>query len=779
MRSTGGKALVRFGATICLVVSLAACGGGGGGGGVSSTPTPPSTPGTPTTPSSPYTVATTPNTSTNFNTAEYQASKGSVAMDAIKAYQAGASGAGITAAIIDSGIKTDSPEFSGRILSASQDVVSNRGITDPSGHGTEVSAILAGARNGSGVMGVAYNANLLVLRTDDPGSCATSCAHYDTDIATAINTAVANNARVINISLGGNAPGSVFINAVTAAANAGVIVVISAGNDSNPNPDDFALVANNAGVQKQAVLRDGTTANVGMVIIAGSHDQDGVTLSHFSNAAGTGQNHYLAALGDSVQTINQNGQAVLGSGTSFATPQIAGAAALLAQAFPNLTGAQIVQLLFDSAVDLGATGTDAVYGRGKLSLTRAFSPQGQTSLSSSSASVSLTSNGSLGAPMGDAGLSANALGGAIILDGYSRAFALDIQRTLSRTPVNRSLASRLSGFAQGFSGGSGQVMVSVTVDRRTDASQPWIGLAQANLSAADARAARATAGFIASRIAPGTDIAFGFSQGGVGIADQLSGQVTPAFLIARDPLSTPGFENRPGDAMAIRHMVGRMGVTMTMERGDVVSWSLRQRDRSPYGIGTIRLDRAFGPLRLELGLGVMQEKDSLLGSRLGPVFGIAGSTTRLADAGASLKLFEGWSLSATARQGWTSADVGGGLVNRVNIVTRGFAIDLAGSGVLAANDRFGLRVAQPLRVEKGSLGLAVPVAYDYATGQSSIEARRMSLTPSGRELDVEASYGIPMLGGWVDANAYWRRDPGHIAAARNETGAALRWRASF
>src|SRR3546814_7652292 len=93
-----------------------------------------------------------------------------------------------------------------------------------------------------------------------------------------------------------------------------------------------------------------------MVIIAGSHNEAGTALSGFSNAAGSGQQHYLAALGENVRSIDENGAAIVGQGTPFATPQIAGAAALLAQAFPHLSGAQIVDILFDSAIDLGATG---------------------------------------------------------------------------------------------------------------------------------------------------------------------------------------------------------------------------------------------------------------------------------------------------------------------------------------------------------------------------------------------------------------------------------------
>src|SRR3546814_15982247 len=84
-----------------------------------------------------------------------------------------------------------------------------------------------------------------------------------------------------------------------------------------------------------------------------------------------------------------------------------------------------------------------------------------------------------------------------------------------------------------------------------------------------------------------------------------------------------------------------------------------------------------------------------------------------------------------------------------------------------------------LRVEGGGLKLAVPVAYDYLTGSVSTEARQMALSPSGREIDVEASYGFSLGGGRMDANAYWRKDPGHIAGAPHATGMALRYRLDF
>ena len=739
---------------VALGLALGACGGGGGtnsagssaGGGSSGVP------------------------AINFNTQEYRDSLGSVSMNAIAAYNANATGQGITVGIIDTGINTSTSEFAGRISSASRDVVSgsSRSISDQVGHGTAVASIIGAARNGSGIMGVAFNSTLAVMRADSPGQCASmsNCTFFDSDIANGVNIAVANGARVINISLGGNSsPSASFVNAIANAASRGVIVVIAAGNDSAANPDAFALVANNGAAQN-------------MVIIAGSHDGSN-NLSGFSNAAGSGASHYLVALGSSVPALDQNGGLATFSGTSFATPQIAGAAALLAQAFPNLTGAQIVDLLFSSAVDLGAAGTDSTFGRGRLDLTRAFQPVGTTSLASTGTPLSLTSNGSLGAPLGDGGQTSLALNGAIILDGFSRPFAVNLAGTLSRTPVSQSLYGKLQGNARAFTNAAGPVMVSVSVSRNPSQAQPWVGLAQSGLTANDARIARATAGAVISRIAPGTRIAFGFSESGVGLIDRMSGRTTPAFLVAGDAQSTPGFQTRRGNAVALAQDAGRLMLSTSMETGDAVTWAGDRQQRRPYNMAQLRAIRGFGPLMLDLGLGLLDEQATLLGSNLSPAFGVGGAATRFADAGANLAITDNWYLSARVRQGWTTARMNGGLVSSANIVTRGFAVDLAGSDLFSTGDRLGFRIAQPLRVESGGMRLNMPVAFDFASRSATLETRNMALSPSGREIDLETSYGFAGLGGWMDLNAYWRRDPGHIANTPDDRGVAWRYNTSF
>ena len=82
------------------------------------------------------------------------------------------------------------------------------------------------------------------------------------------------------------------------------------------------------------------------------------------------------ALGVDVDMTGRDGSVVTYSGTSFSTPAISGAAALIAQAKPNLTGAQIVSLLLNNAYDAGPPGRDEMYGNGMLDIGRAFAALG-------------------------------------------------------------------------------------------------------------------------------------------------------------------------------------------------------------------------------------------------------------------------------------------------------------------------------------------------------------------------------------------------------------------
>src|SRR6185503_19300873 len=120
----------------------------------------------------------------------------------------------------------------------------------------------------------------------------------------------------------------------------------------------------------------------------GALDKNGTTIADFSDKAGTGKNFYLMAVGVDDRAPDEQGTQYLWSGTSFSAPTISGAVALMAQSFPNLTGKQIVDILFKSADDLGAPGVDTVFGHGRLNIATAFQPIGATSMADSQTPVS-------------------------------------------------------------------------------------------------------------------------------------------------------------------------------------------------------------------------------------------------------------------------------------------------------------------------------------------------------------------------------------------------------
>ena len=760
---------------LALAMSVSACGGGGGSSPApipapiaqipTPTPTPPPTP-TPTPAAAPVPVG-------GYDTAEYRRSNAAVAASAIAAYTAGATGAGIKIGIVDSGINPALSEFTGKIDPASRDVAGTRGVSDEDGHGTAVADIAAGLKDNLGIHGIAFNSTIVALRADDPGSCATpktdtggGCSFFDSAIGAGIDAARLAGTRVINLSLGGSAPGTLLLNAISNATSAGIVIVISAGNDGEKpegiNPDPFALVP--------------AAAGSGNVIIAGSvgvSDGAGGTdanqLSIFSNKAGTGANYYLSALGYRDQAVSTDGKSYYWSGTSFSAPTISGAVALMAQAFPNLTGKQIVDILFKSADDLGATGTDTVFGRGRLNIARAFQPIGTTSLAGTQVPVT-ASNGNLPAAAGDA--TTTATYGAIVLDGYSRAYAVDLAKTLRVADQSRPLERALSGMTQVAGASTGKFSVAMTVSL-TPGREREVERARLGIGPGDARRARLIAGSAIARIDGKTAAAFGFAEGAKAMERRLSGAEAGAFLIAKDSSADNGFSARRGASMALRRQVGPVGVTLSAENGRVWQDVATTATGSPYKLMAVAVDKRLGRTWLSGGISRLDEHQTLLGGRLGGALGGGGSTSLFLDLEARRELGNGWSASLASRRGWTSFGAG-------KFQSDAYAVDLAKTGLLSGNDRIGFRLAQPLRIATGGFATMLPTAYNYSTMQATNSLERFSLSPTGRELDAELSYGRPVTGsGWLGGNLFMRRQPGHIAAADNDLGGAIRFTLGF
>jgi hypothetical protein len=669
--------------------------------------------------------------------------------------------------IVDSGINPKLPEFAGKVDPASSDVAANRGIVDQDGHGTAVAAIAAAARDGLGTMGVAFDSTILSFNTADPTDCTEKdgCNHSDPDIAKAIDLARTNGAKVINISLGGPDPSGIVNSAIVRAAEAGILVVLSAGNSGDEpggqNPEGFALSASSAG----------------NVILAGAMDSSR-NMADFSNKAGSGASRYLTAIGVGVRAPDHTGKTYLWSGTSFSAPVISGAAALLASAFPNLTGQQIMEILLVSADDAGAPGIDPIFGRGILNIQRAFQPQGSLSLPGGQ-QVDLTAVGGQGSTaMGDA---KTALAGMVVLDGFSRAYTMALASALQRAEQDRPLGRAFQPGLSTATAGARGVAVSITVDRKLS-GQPQVGFAQLGLTYEDGRKARVLSGIALSRLSPRLAVALGLAESGKTLERRLTGHYRDAFLVAQDPMSRMGFQGDSAGALGVRHRLGQLGLTVTAERGEVLQAGFDRSIVQPrYGVFSIAADRRFGRARLSLGGSRLDEQSTVFGARFSPLLGAGGATSWFADAAATLALGSGWDASAGYRLGWTSIPAAAGLARSGRLATDAWSLDLARTGAFRPGDRFALRLMQPLRVRSGGFDLNVPVAYSYETLSAGYESRFLNLAPTGREIDIEAAYGINLIGGsgHLSGNAFARRHPGNVAAADADLGAALRFTLGF
>jgi subtilisin family serine protease len=281
----------------------------------------------------------------------------STRLDVIQApevWAQGFTGQGVTIAVIDDGVDYNHPALRNNIWVNTKEIASN-GIdddgngfvddnfgwnfvnnnNDPSdrsfdGHGTHVAGIAAA--NGDEIKGVAFNAKIMAIKV--LGNAGGS----DADIAKGMRYAISNGAKVINLSLGGDGAfiAPELIEAFQVAKQAGVTVVVAAGNER----------------QSGGALRSGNPAQFAAVqdlgIAVGAVD-NGRFLFEDSNPAGKQRLNYIVAPGVDVRSTLPNGEYGLLSGTSMATPHVAGVAALMLSANPNLTVDQIAAILLATA----------------------------------------------------------------------------------------------------------------------------------------------------------------------------------------------------------------------------------------------------------------------------------------------------------------------------------------------------------------------------------------------------------------------------------------------
>ena len=242
-------------------------------------------------------------------------------------FTASAYGAGVDVYIVDTGIFTTHTDFSGRLRSGFSAINDRRGSNDCNGHGTHVAGTAAGA-----TYGVAKAASIIPVRVLD---CAGSGSN--TGVIAGLDWIIANHsagvAAVANMSLGGGAS-LALDTAVQNAINDGVVMAVAAGNSS-------ANACNYSPARAANAITVGAT---------GAYNA-GETTDHRSGYSNFGSCLDIFAPGTSITSAWINSSTAINtiSGTSMASPHVAGVAAALLSANPTLTPADISSMLRSSA----------------------------------------------------------------------------------------------------------------------------------------------------------------------------------------------------------------------------------------------------------------------------------------------------------------------------------------------------------------------------------------------------------------------------------------------
>ncbi|MNE02986.1 Subtilisin DY [compost metagenome] len=627
-----------------------------------------------------------------------------------------------------------------------------------------MASVLAAPFNDYGTVGVAFNSTILSIRAD-VSDCtkpdATICFRGP-DLARALDYAVQNGARVINLSIGGEGPlGSQFEAALQRAVNAGVVFAVAAGNDTGANPEWPGRYASDSRF-------------AGAVIVTGAHDA-AQQIAEFSNRAGVSQNAFLSAPGVDLVVDCEGDGCWRVNGTSFASPAVAGALALLLEAFPNLSGRDAVDILLRTGREAGDPGTDVVYGRGLLDIGRAFQPVGTAAApmaAGAPVNIAVAPGAFVGGPFGDALRRTRALS-TIAYDDYERLFRVDLGAAYGPAPrrswqPEAPTPMRQSQVSLDGPGGARLALAAATpvelpepvVARYSPYDAPWLGDEPRAEALFDVQAGR---------------LSFSAWQGQGG---------------ARSPFRSSagdGFTALSQADHALRGALNFGALTFSAESGSGDRRGpLRPVERDASTYARAGLDWRAGNGGLSFSLGALDERMGPLGAYLPTRSDFAlPSRTRFAAVGADVALGRGFTLSGEAGVGRTELEGRFLHLSAPALSSTWRAALQSACPSWSIAKALGCRsltweIAQPLRIEDGTFSAYLADAPLEYFDPVTFSERRFSAAPSGRQIDVSVRSLHALPGGaWLQLEAVASREEQHRDGA--PTGYALlgSWRRGF
>lgn len=783
--AAGGLALVG-GVAAFLATSSGEGGSGSGGGGVTVTvqTTLPAVP-----PGWEEDVA-------DWDDAEYGADHSKGMINASSAYARAGTGTGINVGVIDGGIDPAHGEFAGRIGGCFDlDSGAPSACIDPDAHGTHVAGSIGAARDGSGMHGVAFDAELYSIRAFESGPAGAPVGDGST-YQSAISWAAANDVAVINNSYGNDPHDTVpwdihdyvddyYGEGLERARDNDIIMVWATGNDGDSEPS----------VESALPLYDPSLRDLWVAVT--SVDADG-SRSDYANACGAAAAWCIAAPGGNTgeaiaSTVPGGGYGGM-AGTSMAAPQVTGAVAIMLQLFgpgtaSNLSPQEIVKVLFATADKslpgfvANAAGVSEIYGNGLLDLDAATTPsthnlrfRAANGTFASMMSSGITSGTGFGAGM-RAALAGKKLA---VFDDLNRAVVVDLEKFAKSAGEPIDLDRALSNFGQGngfqnvvTEGGLKLALRGSFSEEDGGVSLGGDGQARLSVELSDTMSLESGYNTDASQM----------------LGMYASGAIAPELLIDPAALSS--------SYLALAESAMTAGIRRSGANGDFSVMAFSGTDYRPeeteldirlsgedeknwtYGVAAEWTTRPTEAFSLALRSGAMVEADELLGAEMEGGFEVTQTETAFAGASVSYDLAKNLKavaaydigVSAVAADDSVFSDFG-------TVLSDSFSFGLFGKGGFQEKDQYGLIVSQPLRVFSSEAEMELAQSRN-SDGSLNYSTEGVDLAPEDRELRLQGFYAAAMGEGTLSLAGLVRFNPGHDADAETEWAALAAYQAGF
>lgn len=619
-------------------------------------------------------------------------------VNALYALDNGWTGKGVLVGVVDDGVVANT-ELAGQISPLSRDFgnVTTGGVTKArnvigdsySDHGTMVAGVIAARNDGSGVQGMAPDAQIVALRISDTNTT-TGEETLGRTLPAALDYAASNGIKIVNASLAkidASKPSQGWSDMVARYTASGGLFVNSAGNDGEANAKGY--------LDLTAANRDG------WLFVTALEETDGsLSIADYANRCGSAaMSRCVSAMGTN-GTMDVAGELVAFSGTSAAAGQVSGLAALILGKWPQLSGVQVGQVILNTAKDIGDAGVDPTYGVGLIDVRAALAPVSPT------LSNGLTQTAAAGAAM----VIPAAVGGA---------------QTGAQLKAMLAHVTVLDAFGRDYSG-SLAGLVANPEQRAGQFARRVASSAMAGNSQFGAHGFAASFGYTTYRTGPNpTDQRGQLTY--AGLSAKLGSANFVASFSGQDAVQDEAMGLAPASDVTLAYAPGaNLAIGVERPVGGVRMAVSAVASDGRYGSARGVLLGLNTPLA-RLKVGYMDESGTLFGTPVGAGAMRFGDGARTAFVELSRKWRLGaWSLNTYASTGATRLKIGGDtLLTWASTILSQRAGLSASRAALAGRIRFG--VALPLVAFSGSGELTYANGYDLATRSLLYNRERVGL----------------------------------------------------